>query len=658
MLALSILSVLTNYNCDLALATIPVQITLMVYYFATRYLPTRQSRSFVAVLVVSLLMTVSDIVSSVLVSHGNMVPIGLLYGSTVAYYMLLVLLSWLLFSYVAEEIHAYRMISSRFRLITKAPLFFMLALVAVSPGMGIIFSFDGNGQFQLGPAYVSLYLFQWFYALLAVAYVHTCRETLHRIQRRRLYAYNILIFVGTFLAALDEQILIISYFYLLAILVIFLGAQNPESFYETRLDAFNSRGFRSLMAEALGEQKYWLIGIAIKDYSGVRELYGDQQMDGALRKMGQFFHQLVDRRTSLFYIRNGRFILLSHWPLDEDKLCQIIHERFQSAWHSKDFADIFLSAGCVKMDRSVVFFSMAELIRCLRLAMDRAGDPAYTKDIHIDAAFNREIQRRVLVQQTLSNAIENDAVVMFLQPLVDAKTGAVVGAEALARLEGPDGGFIPPSEFIPLAEANGTISKLGEQIFAKACAFLSMPAVRKSSVEWINVNLSPLQCRDRTMPRRFIRIKDQFRLPSSALHLELTEEAMIQADRLQESVRIMREDGFQFALDDYGSGYSNAGRLLSIPFRTIKLDRSIVVAHFEKGGTYLEDIIHSLHNQGYEITAEGVEDKRMADELIRLGVDYLQGFFYARPMSEDDFLAYIRPKGKGAVSDDAEENLP
>ena len=157
-------------------------------------------------------------------------------------------------------------------------------------------------------------------------------------------------------------------------------------------------------------------------------------------------------------------------------------------------------------------------------------------------------------------------------------------------------------------------------------------------IHWINVNLSPNQFMSREVPERFQEILREYGVSPDRIHLELTEQSMIDFSLMKEQIRALHEAGFEFALDDYGSGYSNLTRVRQYPFSNIKIDMEVVHNYFRDRDPLLPALLQAFRKMSFSITAEGIENAEMADALRDIGCDYFQGYYYSRPLPMDEFL--------------------
>ena len=227
---------------------------------------------------------------------------------------------------------------------------------------------------------------------------------------------------------------------------------------------------------------------------------------------------------------------------------------------------------------------------------------------------------------------------MFLQPLMDCSTGKRVAAEALVRLRDDNGDLIRPDLFIGMAEQEGHIVRLGEQVLSHVCEFIRDNDMEKIGIKWINVNLSPVQFMSRDIPSTFSEILQEYGVDESMIHLEITEQSMIDFSLLREQIIGLHENGFEFSLDDYGSGYSNLTRVRQYPFTNIKIDMEVVHNYCQDRDPLLPALVQGFKEMNLSITAEGIETREMAEILKGIGCDYLQGYYFSRPVPMSEFL--------------------
>ena len=257
------------------------------------------------------------------------------------------------------------------------------------------------------------------------------------------------------------------------------------------------------------------------------------------------------------------------------------------------------------------------------------------------------------IQSRLSNAINNNEIQAWLQPLISAKSGKVIGAEVLARWKEPEQGWIPPSVFIPMAESLGMIDRLGQAVWQQALqAFVFLPADHR-----LSVNLSKRQLFSSTIVQQFCDDVLRAKISPDRIMLEITEGIAL-SDVAYARDRIVELDsiGFGISVDDFGVGYSSLSQLHEIPADELKLDISFVKRiHRKSGHSMAAAIISIAKSLNMECVAEGVEDARTATLLIEMGVDALQGYHFAKPMPIDEYILWLAAREESMGSDSTED---
>ncbi len=260
------------------------------------------------------------------------------------------------------------------------------------------------------------------------------------------------------------------------------------------------------------------------------------------------------------------------------------------------------------------------------------------------------------MEQLIINAIENDWVEVYYQPIYSTEERRFTAAEALMRIKDENGKIIPPGIFIDVAENNGMILRLGELVFEKVCRFIRENQIRQYGLQYIEVNLSVIQCAYEQLADDYIRIMEENSLSPDLINLEITESASVSAKKtLLENMQSLMSYGVRFSLDDFGTGQSNLNYIVDMPVDIVKFDRSMINAYFENGkAKYVMDAaMHMIHGMDLEIVSEGIETKEQYQTMEDLGISYIQGFYFSKPLPEQEFLVFIagtQPRSAVSVS--------
>lgn len=255
------------------------------------------------------------------------------------------------------------------------------------------------------------------------------------------------------------------------------------------------------------------------------------------------------------------------------------------------------------------------------------------------------------INNIIEHAIENNSFEIYYQPIYSVSTGKFVSAEALLRLFDEEHGFISPELFIPAAEKSGAIHKIGEFVFEDVCRFISSAEYKKLGLDYIEVNLSVAQCMHGDLADKIISTMQRYSVAPSNLNLEITETAASYSQRVMtENLNKLSRAGLTFSLDDYGTGYSNMKRVIQLPLKIVKLDKSFVdEQHNPKMWIFLKNTVKMLKDMKMEIVVEGIETKEMVDAFSNLKCDFIQGYFFSRPICKSEFIEFIKDSAETAA---------
>lgn len=496
--------------------------------------------------------------------------------------------------------------------------------------------------------YNAIYVSTWFYIVASVVVLLRCRkETAFRLQAG-LYTCNVILAVGLIMRHSFMNTLVTSFFSLMAILIIYLTAQNPDSFRDRMVDVFNKSAFVEMVSElVLQEKEFSCFGIGIKNYSSFKTFYGASTMYKSLLDIGKWL-EVQFPGFQVFYLGNGYMALLNHTLdyIDVQSMAEKISERFCYPWAESGGAKAALGINMVYISKSVPKKQVQSVVECLEEAFKEAHRRDMTDVYAADEALLEQLKRQEKVRVILGSALRENKMEIHLQPLYSVREDRIGAVEVLARLYDEELGYIPPHEFIPVAETDGNIMELGRQIFAKTCHFISTHDLDALGIDFLTVNISPAQCLNYNLGDELERIAVRHRISMDKIRLEVTESATGDMDSLLEQMRRLKNCGVSFLLDDFGAGTSNIVRVINLPFAMVKIDMQLIWAYFRSNSHMLIHVMHMFQEEKMDIIVEGVEDKHMAQQLAQIGCEYEQGYYFSRPLPEDELVDFLESHRK------------
>jgi diguanylate cyclase (GGDEF)-like protein/PAS domain S-box-containing protein len=283
------------------------------------------------------------------------------------------------------------------------------------------------------------------------------------------------------------------------------------------------------------------------------------------------------------------------------------------------------------------------LLRRADVAMYNAKE-AHQGHMLYDPAYDTYSPRRIALIGALRDAITHNELKLYYQPKVELQTGKVHSVEALVRWQHPEFGFVPPDQFIPLAEQTGLIAPLTLWVLETAicqCSAWFQAGLKLS----IAVNLSMWDLRDATLPNTIHALLERYDVSPQLLHVELTESVVMKdVERSLDTLNRLAQLGIEIAIDDFGTGYSSLAYLKRMPISELKIDRSFVMhmAEVEVDATIVQSTVSMAHSLGIKVVAEGVEDEKTWHLLANFHCDTAQGYFMSRPVVPQELEKWLR----------------
>lgn len=265
--------------------------------------------------------------------------------------------------------------------------------------------------------------------------------------------------------------------------------------------------------------------------------------------------------------------------------------------------------------------------------------------VEFDQSMVDRMEWEKSIEANFEQALEDHEISVWYQPKYLVGTGKIVGAEALARWIRPDGGSISPAQFIPILERSGKIRQLDEHVFRTVCRMERRLMEKGYRFLPVSVNLSRASAYDGNTASRYKDIASEYAVPFGNLPIEITESASVNDKEINMLAGTLTEKGFPLHMDDFGAGFSSLASLESIPFESIKLDKSLIDFIGRKASeSLLMHIISYAKETGKVVVAEGVETAGQYEFLKRAGCDMVQGFFFSKPLEEEAFWGLLETK--------------
>lgn len=478
--------------------------------------------------------------------------------------------------------------------------------------------------------------------MLIMCYVRN-RKTVSRSTRRVIFIFPPLVALMTLFQQTSPGILMNGMLAALANTILFICFQNSRISQDPLTGLQNRSSFFQELSMLLKQHsRFHIILIYLDHFDTVNQKYNVARGDTLLYSVARYLEHFSAQYRA-FRFGNTQFILMGAYDSETEagKQAVLVQQRFQKAWKTGDvdclldacFADIICDDG----ERNE-----AQIIDQLEYALKCAKDNGKGRLVHFNEYLNEELKRKKYVLEQVKRALSKDSFQVYYQPIYQCGKYRFCSAESLLRLRDEEGNSVSPAEFIPLAEENGLIDSISWIVIKKVCLFLGEnPALALDSV---SINLSMQQLADPCLAERILSCLEEYHVPPEKIKIEITERVIAEEPELVCSAMThLIDKSIHFYLDDFGVGYSNLAGVLSLPFETIKLDASLIsgIDTSEMTADTIRLLVQMLHRSGHIVVAEGIETEAQVKKARELEIDRIQGYYYAKPMPEQELIAFL-----------------
>jgi EAL domain-containing protein (putative c-di-GMP-specific phosphodiesterase class I)/GGDEF domain-containing protein len=624
---------------------------VLLHVAFVRQFPSDRARYFRKLLVVCMLECITNIFSCLGLANTDLIPQWANELLAFAFFALEGLASFLIFRYIMVACELRGKEQKLVRWGGSIPYAVFESLVVLNHWIGFFYYFEDDVYHQgFGADFGYLYITCYFLLDLVLVVVH--RKVLNKRTKCIIAVYTVVAMAAILIQFQIRGILLTSIANAIIILMIYLAMQNPSELLDPITGIGNESAFRLQLKNCINHDKQQTsaIMIQIQKLSNITAVIGVENSNCAMREIGTYLYQLCGK-FHVFRTSESAFVVLLDSREQEELTCKALQERFGQEWDA-GAARVVLDMKLVIQHCPDDFTSVSEYLGMRNFLLEETTGLENMSVIRADADNVKRYRRRVGVEMAVAKAIREKTFEVYYQPIYALKEKRIVSLEALIRLRDDELGYIPPDEFISLAERDGNIIPIGEIVLEESCRFLSRHVLSNMSlgIRMIHINISIAQCLRENMTEMIAPVLERYHVPASMITLELTERMAVENPELmRRHMKSLRDMGISFAMDDYGTGNSNCACLIQLPFQEVKIDKEFTKSYFESENArvVLQNTIQTMQRRGIPVVIEGVESQEQSDEMARLGADYIQGYYYGRPLPEKECLRYIRSFNTG-----------
>ncbi|MBS7402374.1 MAG: GGDEF domain-containing protein [Oscillospiraceae bacterium] len=628
-------------NLYLQAASLCFYAIVLMQYLSSRRLPTRSNHIFGALIIVAGINLIFDVLTVYSLAYFDRLPIWLVrFGHQIFIGSMDVLIA-LLCLYVITIIRGGRALSPGKTLLVFTPL--ILSMFAVFFGK-LYYKFEDGGFYSYGPMASTIYISIALYLLLSIYYLLRYRRAVAAHTRAIILIAIVCESTIALIQLFNPTMLISGLGITMMIVLLYSSLANPEKYTEAETGTINRIGLVTVLRDHLSIGKpFFVLTLCVDSWRDLESAFGQ---DFALRVMGKIATKLECLTSDRIYHPRGDCLCLicSNDESGTRKLAESILHALEGDLEIGGVG-VSVSPRILVTDCPKHFSKAEDFLRSVGLFADGVVKAPEAITIYNDE-YAKAVSRRISVEAILKHAVKNDGLTLVYQPIYSTSKRRFTSAEALVRIRDTQTvGFIPPDEFIAIAEQNGLIGELGRIVMEKSCRFVSSEAFKSMGLDYLEVNLSTLQCLNANLSEEFIELMESFGVSPKSLNFEITESAAMEKSEIMlKNLARLGEAGSSFSMDDYGTGYSNLSMMADMPYSIIKIDKSLIWPYFNDSSrlkVLLPSTVHMINSLGFEIVAEGVETQEQLDVLTEMGVEHIQGYFFSKPLPEEDFVKFV-----------------
>lgn len=625
--------------------------TLVLALIVRKLTKGRNNMLFLALCVMILLMTLADRRSLSYERISN-IPAFLEFYRYIfkyAYYSLLGLTTTTLYLYLCSYIGVWhRVKDAEYMLLWWAvPTGAYAVLLIQNIFSGNLFHIDSSEKYVEKGSIMALYVIVLFFHALSILTVTMYRHLFGRIKFILIDFMLIFNIAALLIQTSSDRFRISCFSYTLLAISIAIIIQRPEEMMDYVVGLQNYNAFlHAVKTNFESEAPKVYLFIRFVNSRSLRSSLGLdnylvllENISGKIERMCM----ISGLRSENYYLNIGTFAIVG----DINKYEQIMDA-------GRVIAAYMLEPIKIKQ-MEIMLDARVCLVECPEDISDEASLINFAKSFHHKLPEERRVIVLSKIAKTkdfriksdmdmiISRGIENHSFEMYFQPIYSVKDDAYVSAEALIRLKDEKYGFVSPAIFIPAAEESGAIHEIGDYVIEEVCRFIGSEDFKNSGLQYVELNLSVAQCIEADLFEKIDGCMKKYGVRPDQINLEITETAVdYDPETTDRNIDKLASVGIPFSLDDYGTGYSNIKRVVSLPLSIVKLDK-LLVDEMDKPLMWIviSNTVRMLKRMNKKILVEGIEDKRALYKFIEIGCDYIQGYYFSRPLPKQEFLKFL-----------------
>lgn len=552
--------------------------------------------------------------------------------------------------YIISLADTWHMLKGRFTtaVFITLPITVIIVALVLNPFTKDMFYIDENYVYTRGPMFWVAYICALSYVGFGLFYILKC----HKLFRTAHFVSMLVIYPLTLSAVAIQCLMpmwIVELFFTsVAVIIVAITIQRPEEL----VDMVTELGKHGAYADAMkknfvNRKEVGIILINISNYASIASMLGYDLSSKLLKNIADklaVMNKDMKVYADLYYLDRGGFRVVvnkNNWDKME-LFAETINIELKKSMILSQLELNIMAYVCIAYCPTDIsdFRSLISFGSDLCNAVPYSGSVLKASDVIADRAFKLSNE----IDNIIDDALANKKFAVYYQPIFSVEKQRFISAEALLRLHNEKFGFIPPDVFITAAEKSGAIHRIGDYVLEEVCHFISGDEFKELGLDYIEINLSVAQCMQTDLADKVLQIMNKYGVTPDKINLEITETAASYAQNvMMNNLEKLTQAGISFSLDDYGTGYSNIKSVASLPISIVKLDKTFVDEEDNpRMWIVLKNTIKMLKDMDMSIVVEGVENAALAKKFADLDCEFIQGYYYSKPVPKSDFISFMK----------------
>lgn len=616
---------------------------VLISFKTSHFFPSVQNRIFGYLLIFTIIDLSLDVITAITIENALKLPFLLNYFLNTLFYSVQSLFPVIVLFYaIAISGKLWALSLKRIFIAISPALVSLILLILVNPFTSIIFYLDPVDGYVHASYFYLLHLISGTYLVIIVVYLLFHRKVFQKKQISVGMWLVLFVIISMAVQVAFPYILIIGPMIGISVIVMYFMLQNPRDMVDYRTKTLNYNAFVNYLNEMIMEKELLnLISIELYDLTYIKRIFGINNANMLINEIATFLKD-NSKNTWVFRTSDTRFVVIASNKPQYEELKKKISENFNRPFEIGSIQIIPSVAICCVTNLKCADYNLDDLVSLMESAISDTVKYPQENNMHlINECDMSGFSYTLAIESALHTALkQGEGFMIYFQPIYSTSHNRFVGIEALVRFIHPEFGLLLPAAFLPIVERNGHMQRLDQIVVSKVCEFIEeYKPFTDLNMEFLCINLSASEFASNKMPEKLTTLlKENMRAPEK-IFFEVTE--TVAASSRENLVKCMKqyiEMGYRFALDDFGTGYANVSQVIEQPFSLIKIDQSLL----STSKAVLDNIIHMIASLDKLILIEGVEEKEQFQMLKDLEVDYVQGYYLAKPMRIEDLTAFLK----------------